>query len=305
MTLSHNRSVELTTYTNPCDDRLAYDIDPLKFKYFYERENRLRSEAGADDFFDGFNPKEEGIGEFLQKAYPHSITKSPQISQWYEDVSTWMPPDSENWWLEQFENDEHLDPMPQYWWRQRARNFIVAHEAGNESKPLGAVALTLVYAHERDDRFRALFPKALFYEIRGLVVDESRRGEGIGLKLVKSALYQAIASRRQRVPTLAITTNEAAGKIFQKAQFADQISVDEYPLARKHPDTPDLYNRLACWSRYEETPPNCAACPIKNDTSWWWPTHHYGNIIDRGPVTNPFIHLPQGYVKLGSTYQVD
>ena len=182
-----------------------------------------------------------------------------------------MPPIAEERWLQQFENSETLDPMSQEWWRLRARNLFVAYEDGNEARPLGDFALTIVYAHERFSNPTVISPfkHPLFYELRGLVVDDSCRGQGVGQKLVEAALHQAAISE-ERLPTFAITTNPIAAKLFEKAGATNHPSKEEFPYKSVRASD---YNKMACWSRLEEEPRYCDACPINNNTAWWWPTH--------------------------------
>jgi GNAT superfamily N-acetyltransferase len=300
MTSSPRRSIETTAYSNPCGDNGK--IWPRgTLSEFYTNEEKARAEPGNKDPLRGPGFFAPGGAEWLQREYPNCLTTSPAIDEWHKKISTWIPRDTEDWWMDKFENNEHLDSMSREWWRLRTRNLVVAHERGRENNPLGVVALTLVHQLERfetlrtEERFEGVMenyaPSPIFYEIRGLVVDESSRGEGIGLKLVQAALYQAIKSQ-MRIPTLAITTNAAAGRIFDKTQPPElYVPLDKYPLAAGKADS---YDRLACWSRFEDIPAssNCSACPIKNKTSWWWPTHCFEDVEDRPSRGGLYIFRP-------------
>jgi hypothetical protein len=140
----------------------------------------------------------------------------------------------------------------------------------------------MVYLNERDRYGRtAEYTSPIFYEIRGLVVDKSCRGEGVGLKLIQAALGKATMSDIY-VPTVAMTTNPAAARLFKKMKATTRPSdTGDYPHGGPRDDR---YNNLACWSRFnyegkswscssEITPPPCDACPKYNRTAWWWPTH--------------------------------
>lgn len=271
MTASNKRSFEITTYTNLCSDKIEDDLDLYDvLSPFLIQEEAARVEANVEHFFqdpDDDIGKHLPSGEAFQMNYPSRLTAgSPQITQWHNTITSWMPEEAQKWWLEQFDDhNEHLDPMSEYWWQQRTRNFIVAHEEGNIDKPLGAVALTKVYRSERP-HIPGRIQDSLFYEIRGLVVDESCRGRGLGQALALAALYAA-AKSGESLPTFAITTNRAAANAFDKIGGKNKASKD-YPYRGG-----DLYDQLVCWSSFENGPLPCSACPKFNKTAWWWKTH--------------------------------
>lgn len=227
----------------------------------------------------------ESSGEYYQRHYPNRLVTKPEVDQWYKAVTTWMPADAEKWWLEQFKANEHLDAMPQEWWRQRTRNLIIARDK-DTARPVGAVALTMIYMDERNIGVvpRTEFEDPFFHEIRGLVVDESYRGERIGRKLVRAALEIATASDIRK-PTVAVTTNPAAARLFET------MKGELHPTnAKGFPDQStfyaEYYNKYLCWERLigaygirsgewqcsEEKSP-CGVCPKTHDIARWWPTH--------------------------------
>ncbi|HMI09000.1 MAG TPA: GNAT family N-acetyltransferase [Candidatus Saccharimonadales bacterium] len=285
---SNNRSVEIISYPNPCSDRLYDDVDQSEVFHFIADENKARDKAGLSDYFldEAHDNVFEGPGEYFQRKYPGSIVRVPAIDEWYETVTTWMPPDVENWWLEQFKTNEHLDSMPQEWWRQRTRNLFIAREKDGGNKLVGSLALTLVHLDERDlvPSRRGHLDSPIFFEPRVLVVDQARRGEHIAQKLMQAALDAATMSDIY-VPTAAVTTNTAAAKLFKKMKATTQPSDSEgYTYGGFGGER---YNEMACWSRYDAErgqmygrwacsgtiPSSCDACPKYANTAWWWPTH--------------------------------
>lgn len=279
MALSLDRgSFEITSYTNPCSDNYLDNIDQVEHNSFLALEEKGRAQAGLESFSDTYkeNPKLPMSGVDLIQGYPdRQFAESPQITQWYNIITSWMPEVAEEWWLEQFNNtNKHLDVMPQEFWHQRIRNFIFAHEEGNRNKPLGAVALTKVYLHERHSfQNGGEFTVPLFYEIRGLVVDESRRGEGIGEALVVEALRLAIKSR-EGLPTFANSSNKAAVNMFKKLDGTTEEPKNFLFATNGF----DLHRLLACWSAHEVPLKNlCEACPLRDntiddETTYYWPT---------------------------------
>jgi len=270
MTSLDNRPIEIATYTNPCSDRMEDDVDISIFIDFLAGEENARSEARIGNFFDGFKRGKEESGIFFQRKYPSRLTESPEISKWHDTITKWMPSGVEDW-LEQFENDKHLDPMPREWWRLRTRELFVAHESGDRNRHLGYLALTKVYAHERSGSTIAPYSPLLF-EPRGLFVRESHRGQGIAEKLVRAAVHAAAMSE-ERLATGAVTTNPVAAKLFQRTGAVNR------PATTKQFQYND-YEAVMCWARLEEKdgPQYCESCPIAYHTSWWWPTH-------RDPIT--------------------
>jgi ribosomal protein S18 acetylase RimI-like enzyme len=271
MPLSSNESIEIVTYTNPCHDEIEQDIDVFVLLDFFENEEKARTKAGIEGFFHGRDYDKESLGELLQRKYASCLTTSPEIDEWYNSISNWIPSSTEEWWLNQFENSETLDSMPQEWWRLRTRKLIAGYEDGDIARPLASFAITKVYAHER---FKSLianapFEHALFYEARGLAVDYSCQGRGLGRMVTEETLNQ-IAILEERLPTFAITTNPIAAKIFQKIGATNKPTREEFPFKAV---PASHYNQVACWSRFEEEPPYCVACPVKSNTAWWWATH--------------------------------
>jgi GNAT superfamily N-acetyltransferase len=286
MTTASKRSFEISTYTNPCSDNIEDNLDLYDILLpFLAQEEKARVEGGVEHFFqdpDDDIGKHLPFGEALQANYHSRLTaESPQITQWHNIITSWMPEEAQKWWLEQFDDhNKHLDSMSKYWWQLRTRNFIFAHEKGNIDHPLGAVALTKVYSYERP-HIPELNKRALFYEIRGVVVDESRRREKIGQALVVAALRAAVESG-ESLPTFAITTNKAAAAMFEAVGGKKEASKD-YP----HGGGP-LYKRLVCWDSFEEGPLPCNACPKHHDTVSWWKTHL--NSIDELEIPDPCLH---------------
>lgn len=284
--MTHTNSIEIISSSNPCSDSIYDDVDHLTLLDFINADLDARRKAGiGGSFVVGVRGDQwEHSGEYYQRNYPNSFSRDPKIDRWYEAVTTWMPADAEKWWLDQFKTNRYLESMSQEWWRQRTRNFIVARDK-DTAKPVGAVALTIVYMDERDihtgvgDHDKLLNP--FYHEIRGLVVDESYRGKGIGQKLILKALDEAMASDIDKA-TVAVTTNKYAASLFEKMKAVSQPS-----NAKGFPDHgvhyADYYNEYLCWQRLHEfylnvprqcsgEKPPCDICPKTHEIAWWWPT---------------------------------
>jgi RimJ/RimL family protein N-acetyltransferase len=294
---SNNESIQIEAHSNPHSDRFLQEMfsDPIEFFNHIVDERRAR-EARYDydpDPLEDYEGTWDNSGEFFQRIYPNFILKTPDLDKWHYNIVTWMPPDVQSWWFKQFknENNSHLDSMPREWWRLRTRNLLVARDQDNNNRPVGAAALTMVYISERK-QFEAHMPEnagPFCYEIRGLVIDDAYRGQGIAQELTRAALLQATLEQPvrgrgdeyYRIPTVAMTTNPVAAKIFEELGATDKPSKSKGFLY-------DSYNDVLCWSRRSETnrgmgdrklvcsgenPPPCDICPKRKKTALWFPTN--------------------------------
>jgi GNAT superfamily N-acetyltransferase len=268
---SDNHSITFETYTNPYSDDPFRDIVPEAYGDFIFREQMARSEAGIDQFPKDFSNDETRFNEAILREYPFSLTKSPELSDWHDKATNWMPSDAEGWWLEQFKNNEALNPMSREWWRLRARSFHVARDSDDGNRPVGALAVTKIYLSERfAEMSRTGSGRAALYEPRAHVVAESYQGRGIGTGLWRTAL-RSITMSEDPLPTVVLTTNEIEAKLLQKEGGTNKPSFGDLPARMRQVEI--LNNRLVCWARLESTPRYCDACPIKHNTAWWFPTH--------------------------------
>jgi GNAT superfamily N-acetyltransferase len=269
---SNNNSIKFETYINPYSDE---DIDRIEFGDFIVKEEQARAKARVETFWEDFHRNKEEMGEFLQRKYPSRLTDSSEFTEWHDKITNWMPSDAEDWWLGQFENNAALESMPQEWWRLRARSFHVARDTNDQNRPVGALAVTKIYFSERVSLLGGMpYDSPALYEPRGHVVAESRQGQGIGTGLWRTAI-RFITMSEERLPSVAITTDQAEARLLKKEGGTNKPSFGDLP--RGLGAVGSLNNWLVCWERFEpKLGPErrfCDACPVKHNTAWWFPTH--------------------------------
>lgn len=197
----------------------------------------------------------EGLAEYLCGVKSTSTWRDEETRRWHKTLASWMPKQALDWWLPWFEIEPTLVAMPLGWWRWRALALVVIR-CRRQIVAMGALTIVIGNGYQGHNDFRGV---ALFYEIRGLVVDPTYRGQGLSRHLINALVAQA--TKLGSVPTLMATQNPQL-----QASIARQQSVrPAFPGDRS-------YRSLACWCP-RPPQPLCPECPIRPGNTLWWPTH--------------------------------
>jgi hypothetical protein len=250
--LPPDENVTYVTYNNPCDDR----IDVSTFAEFAIRH---------PTFLRNFDEEITSLEEYFLQFYPKFPVESPRVSKWHEDTTHWIPEPVKEWWLDQFTHNDSLSAMRSTWWQCRARTLTAALESGDETRPIGAVALTIIRTDERLGPGQKTWTPmnwgrslSLFYEMRGLVTTKRERG-----LLVRHALRVA-SELSPQLPVVAVTTSPRAASLFAKAGATNQPNPPSFEYLS------GIYKQLCCWCS-PKSHNLCPECPQRPNQSWWWP----------------------------------
>jgi len=204
----------------------------------------------------------ESLAEHVLGTVDVDETWPATVRQWHAEAAGWIPPRVFEWWMDQFDDNDTLHPMPPQWWQYRAHRFVAAFA---DDHPVGGVALTPVRFADRDIYYTTSDRKHLFYELRGLVVapEHRRTASKVGTHLV-SALVQD-TTQKGEAPIFAITNNPGAARIFAATGASERCDHNSFSFVDA-----DVLRGVACWCTPRANP-LCGECPIRPGQLWWWP----------------------------------
>lgn len=207
---------------------------------------------------------DETAGEVLLDAYMAGRALPDKAVEWCESAISWMPRDSFEWWLGQFNStNPAINAEPPARWLTQLQVFV---DARYEGAAIGAAGVTKDYGRTSHSDAQ---PGGYFNVLRGMVVaPEFRRSHNkIGTRLVEERI--SAACNLGGILTIAATTNPDAGRIYE--------STGGTPV----PVFSEL-GRVACWCL--EPPIGCDQCPINNKTLWSWPADEVELAIRRAGI---------------------
>lgn len=201
--------------------------------------------------------KERAPGETAEEALLNRyLADSPlpnKAAEWCESATRWMPEDSFEWWLKQFNStNPAINAEPPAKWLAQLRIFV---DARYENKTIAAAGVTKDYGQVSPSDIQ---PSGYFNVLRGMVVaPEFRRSHNkIGIHLTEERISAACSLGG--ILTIAATTNPVAKRVYE--------STGGTPI----PVFSEL-GRVACWCH--EPPIGCGQCPVTTDTLWSWPAN--------------------------------
>lgn len=204
------------------------------------------------DWLRGRDP-DETAGEALLGMYLTGKDLPDEATEWCESATRWMPKDSFEWWLGQF-NDTNpaINAEPPARWLTQLQVFV---DARCETKTIGAAGITKDYGQLSSSDVQ---PGGFFNVLRGMVVaPEFRRSHSkIGTRLVEARISAACSLGG--ILTIAATTNPDAKKIYESTGGTAIPVFSEL-------------GRVACWC--QQPPIGCGECPVTTDTLWSWPAN--------------------------------